>query len=114
MSLVGLYFLLIGQLRQTTHYPGAVLVNNRSFYTPRFTFWHYEYATSDPATKIGRWYQTASRLQAVSNPKPFIGQECQLLHRLDKQFVLEHELGVIICDLPGGRQIFVTRSLAVR
>jgi hypothetical protein len=114
VSMAGLYFFLINELRQTTHYPGATLISNRSFYTPRFTFWHQEYATSDSPTKIGRWYQAASGLQVVANPPLFIGQECQLWHRLDRQFVLEHELGVMICHGPRGRQIFVTRSLVLR
>ena len=111
IGLTFLTYLLINRGRQAMRYPGAVLIDDHSFYTPTFIFWNGEYRSGDSLADISHWYLTELDLNRLDR---WVGDDCVLLNRLHQQLSIEHELGVLICQTPTGQTIHLTRSMAIR
>lgn len=100
--------LLIRHERQTAQYPGSARVSSHSNYTalPREIRWDDSYLTADPFPQVYNWYSGRFGLGTEARANG----TCILLEGLVQQQFVERYTGVMLCDTPTGRMIFVSRS----
>lgn len=109
VALLGSY---VSRERKLAQYPGSVALTGHSNYSslPSQFRWDNSYRTTDPFPTVYEWYSTKFELGAESRA---LG-DCILLDGTTTVFVVERYTSVFLCDTPGGRLIYVTRSTAFR
>jgi hypothetical protein len=108
---VALMGVAVNKDRQRVRYPGSIPMTAHSNYSalPRQFRWDNSYRTSDPFPAVYEWYSITFGLGAEARA---LGG-CILLEGSDKQFAWKRHTSVVVCDTPGERQIFITRSTSV-
>lgn len=97
--------------RDAAHYPGAVRISSHSNYQslPREIRWDDSYRTADPFPDVYNWYSNGFGL----GPEARANSNCILIEGSQRQALIERYTGVMLCDTPTGRMIFVTRSASL-
>jgi hypothetical protein len=98
------------QDRHAARYPGSRPIashNNYSRLPSRF-HWDNAYGTADPFVKVYNWYSTTFDLGAEARANG----ECIALEGSRRQWLIERQTSVLLCDARGERLIFVSRSTA--
>jgi hypothetical protein len=103
----------VTRFQQSANYPGALVVSahniyqvSPSLYVRRDT----SYRTADALPEVYHWYSRGFDL----GPEAGAHGSCIMLERSTSQFIVEQYVGVMVCDTPTGRMMFVQRSLSLR
>lgn len=109
---MALTVLAFRQTRQAARYPGAAQVSSHANYKalPREFRWDDSYRTADPFPAVYNWYSNGFNL----GPETKANGTCILLEGVTTQLVVERYMGVMLCETPRGRMIFVSRSMSLR
>lgn len=98
--------------REAARYPGSRPVSSHNNYTglPYHFRWDNTYRTTDPFVKVYNWYSVGFDLGAEARANG----ECILLEGNKHRLRFSRQMSVLLCDTPGERMIFVTRSTSLR
>lgn len=99
--------------QRSADYPGALLVSAHNVYqvSPHvYLRRDTSYRTTDAFPQVYHWYSRGFDL----GPEVRAESACIYLQRATTTFVLEQYFGVMVCDTPAGRMMFVQRSVALR
>jgi hypothetical protein len=112
IGLMALSVFVFRQERQAARYPGAARISSHANYKslPREFRWDDAYRTADPFPAVYNWYSNGFNL----GPERRANGSCILLEGLTSRLALERYMGVMLCDTPRGRMIFVSRSVSLR
>ena len=107
-----LVVLFLDQEREMGRYPNAIHVSSHSNYRalPREIRWDDSYRSADPFPTVYNWYSRQFNL----GPEARANGGCILMQGTEQQIIVERYTGVMLCETPKGRMIFVTRSATIR
>jgi hypothetical protein len=93
-------------------YPGARLVTNHNLYRPGQLAIRRDttYRTQDTLPQVYHWYSSGFEL----GPESSAHSSCITMERSTTWLVVEQHIGVMVCDTPTGRLVFVERSAGLR
>lgn len=112
MALLGLMALVLRQERRSAKYPGSVQISSHSNYKalPREFRWDDSYRTGDSFPQVYNWYSRSFGL----GPERRANGTCILMEGNRERLSVQRYMGVMVCDTPNGRMIFVSRSITLR
>lgn len=115
VMIIGLFAVIglsIRQDRNSARYPGSVQISSHSNYSalPREFRWDDSYRTGDSFPKVYNWYSVGMDL----GPEQRANGSCILMEGLKNRLGVDRYTGVLLCDTPRGRMIFVSRSVTFR
>jgi hypothetical protein len=98
--------------RRAAQYPDSVAISTHSNYKglPNQFRWDNTYRTSDDFNSVYNWYSTTFDLGSESRA----AEKCILLEGSRKQFIVERQTTVFLCNTPDHQLIFVTRFTTFR
>ena len=104
--------LALYQAQRAADYPGARLVSEHNLYLPsRLTVRRdTTYRTQDVFPDVYNWYSRRFQL----GPESSAHSSCITMERTTTWLVVEQHVGVMVCDTPTGRLVFVERSAIFR
>jgi len=101
------------QFWRASDYPGAARISNHSNLNVADLYYRHDasFRTKDEFPIVYNWYSSGQGL----GPEQRAQSNCILMARtLSQLYVIERYTGVMLCDTPTGRLIYVTRSVTVR
>ena len=111
-AVIGLVSLFVSLDRQAARYPDAEPISNHENYSglPYNYKWDNTYYTTDPFPAVYNWYSTGFNL----GPEMRANGRCILMAGSEKRLAATRYMSVLLCDMPEGRMIYVSRSTSFR